>query len=511
MEYLQLLWRRKLLILLVAAAMLAATWFIIKRIPNVYEARASVVVGPTESREAVAARVAAISERITSRAFLETIVQHHNLSPSADPAAVEGAVYRLRRNIKVETKYRGDRPETMIVSYRDANPTVAREVATSLISPFGRMNEDIERELAEQSASVGSEISSIEDHIEQINRQKSSVAARRSAASRASGFAIEMRAQRAAASSSVETLTDRQYSLERQIAEQKQQIAEQQKLVKVAPGDARAGSSYGVLLVRKAELEAQIKDYAGQYTDKNPKVIQTRLQLAEVNKQIAALDAGDQSGGVATSAEARELRAMQRELSRMETELEVTRRELNRKKSVLESTPSVSAGATAPAAEAIGASIDGSMDAERLRNRYNSLLNKQDLLGKLRIESAGLSPGLFQIVDVPTQPQSPVGPDRTKLGLLALVLALGAGLVAAMAVEAPRLFAIRDDRDVQYYLGAPVVALIPETLTPAERGRARRLHLARGILAIVLAAILVPIFILVFNSLQVFQILANRW
>jgi len=78
-------------------------------------------------------------------------------------------------------------------------------------------------------------------------------------------------------------------------------------------------------------------------------------------------------------------------------------------------------------------------------------------------------------------------------------------------VEAPRLFAIRDDRDVRYYLGAPVVALIPETLTPYEQGRYRRLMLARMVGVLVLGAVAVPALVLLLNQLRIFQLLASRW
>ena len=166
-----------------------------------------------------------------------------------------------------------------------------------------------------------------------MGKLRAAIAARQSASGRAAGEASAIRAQRIAAASSIETLTDKQFSLEQQIAEQKRQIQEQQKIAPLAPSDAKSGSSYGVLLVRKAELEAQLKDYGAQYTDKNPKVIQTRNQLGEINHQIAQLSAGaDPDSAALNSAEARELRAMQRELNKMQTEMAVTQRELDRKK-----------------------------------------------------------------------------------------------------------------------------------------------------------------------------------
>src|SRR4030095_6579220 len=161
------------------------------------------------------------------------------------------------------------------------------------------------------------------------------------------------------------------FALEQQIAEQNRQIQEQQRIVKLAPSDARASSSYGVLLVRKAELEGQLKDYGTQYTDKNPKVIQTRNQLGEINHQIAQLNAGaDQDSAPVNSAEARELRAMQRELTRMQTELAITQRELNRKKQAAPNADVPIRSAFVPAVAPVG---DGGETSAEAQTDYETL------------------------------------------------------------------------------------------------------------------------------------------
>jgi uncharacterized protein involved in exopolysaccharide biosynthesis len=357
-------------------------------------------------------------------------------------------------------------------------------------------------------------LNDIESRLNQISQQRS--LRRSSGVSRPRIDLNAVRAERAAAASSLETLADKKYSLEREIAQQKQQIAQQQKIVKAAPSEARSTSSYGVLLVRKAELEAQIKDFATQYTDKNPKVQQARAQLQEINQQIAQLNVEAQGGATMNSPEARELRTLERELSRMETELAITQRAIDRKQQALDSAPSpgsaIAAAApmvSAPAAADGEGYVPGS-DADRLKNRYESLLRRQERLEYARMTAAGMDPGLFQIVDLPAVPQTATGPDRWKLLGLGLALALAIGLLTVMAFEVPKLFSIRDDRDVEYYLGAPVIILIPESVTPSEQGRAKRLLAMRVVGMLLLAAVVVPAMIFLFNNLRVFQLLASR-
>jgi uncharacterized protein involved in exopolysaccharide biosynthesis len=515
-EYMQIFWRRKWLFLFIAGATMIAAYVIINRLPNTYESKATIVVtGKQDERQAIADRVAAVRERLGSRLLLESVAQKHLLTSDEKNESVDLAINRLRKDTKVETFMRGDFPERLTLTYKSPNPQIAKDVATDLISVFGNMNEALATQLTEQSDALNNELNEVENHINRISQQRT--VRRGSGISRPHIDINAVRSERAAAASSIETLTDKQFSLEREIAQQKQQIAEQQKIVKSAPGEARSSSSYGVLLVRKAELEAQIKDYTAQYTDKNPKVLQVRTQLQEIERQIAQLNADGQSGAPMNSAEARELRTLERELSRMETELAITQRAIGRKQQALSSTPTASSITSAapiitspvPAASETEPTVAGS-DYERLKNRYDSLLRRQERLEYARMTAAGLEPGLFQIVDMPSVPQIPAGPDRLKLLGLALVLSLFFGLVTILAFEIPRLFSIRDDRDVQYYLGTPVIVLIPESVTPSENGRARRLLAMRVVGMLLLTAVIVPALFFLLNNLRVFQLLASR-
>jgi uncharacterized protein involved in exopolysaccharide biosynthesis len=479
--------------------MLISTFLVIERLPNVYESRATVVTtGTVSDRQTVNARVTATTERLNSRVFLEPIIDRYD--PYNNHGNIDAAVARMRQDLKIDTTYRSDFPERLTISYRHTDPVLAKDVTTDLISVFGKMNEAVEKQAVDKSKSVASEIASVENRLREMGKLRAATAARRGAAGRVAGAINTERAQRIAAASSIETLTDKQFALEQQIAEQQRQIQEQQKIAKIAPSDAKSGSSYGVLIVRKAELEALLKDYGAQYTDKNPKVIQTRNQLSEINHQIAQLSAGsDQDGGMVSSAEARELRSMQRELARMQTDLAITQRELARKK---QASPNLSVPTSSAAfVPAVASTDDGEAvgelqtDYETLRKRYDALLTKQDQLDRAQMATAGLEPGVFQLVDTPVEARMPVGPNRFKYRMFSLAIAIGFALLVAFALEIPKLYAITDDRDVEYYLGVPVIALIPEAASPAQN-RQRPLLVGRATGAVIAALLISSAFLL---------------
>ncbi|HMY70553.1 MAG TPA: hypothetical protein PLQ88_01880, partial [Blastocatellia bacterium] len=405
---------------------------------------------------------------------------------------------------KLETKMRGyypETPEAVTLSFRYADPVVAQRVLNDVVTFFAGTNDLTARLATEEAKTIESKIAEVEAQLQQQTSRRGG--------SRPSFDPRALRAERLAATATVESLKDKQYALERQIAEQRQEIAEQQKLVKTAP-PVKPGGAQGALLVRKAELEGQLKDFSTQYTEKNPKVTQTRNQLAEINQQLAQFAAAnDNDAALSGTAESRELRALQRDLARLETEMEVTQRELSRRSTSLTDLPPGSAVPLLPASSE-GGGQSGMAETTYLQNRYVSLLDRRDRL-QMALSAPGergLTP--FRIVDAPNLPLSPTGPDRSKLKLIALVVALAVGIGAAVLVEGPRLRLIRDERDAEYFLGAPVVGLIPESLTPHERGHQRRLLMTRRLLLLGAAAMAVPLLALVIYKLEIIQRIAFR-
>ena len=117
---------------------------------------------------------------------------------------------------------------------------------------------------------------------------------------------------------------------------------------------------------------------------------------------------------------------------------------------------------------------------------------------------------MFRIIDSPKRPESPVAPNRTLLYAISIIASIIFGLLFMFLFEFPRMFLLNDEPDITYYLGAPVIALIPETTTRIERSRNRRLRLTRGLLFLLLAAAMIPALFVVLNMAQVFQFLGRR-
>lgn len=512
-EFLEILWRRKRLLLLMALVMLIATLIVIRRIPNIYESRALIVVNLRSDQESLAetARFSRLQQELVSHNTLVNLVRKYSLYPNVNE--MEEATQMLQKSLKIETRmrsYSAQVPESVLISHRYSDPKTAQAVITDLVRMFEQGNERIKVEAAAEAGRLAAQIAEVEARLKEIGPKLDPHALRLDALSQSRNDSTPSFNQRQILESSIETLSDDEYSLQRRIAEQRNLIAEYEKTVKSLP--ATPGSAaYGALLAEKSKIEAEISNYADQYTDKHPKMIQLRNQLAEINRQITRLET--QTGTalpLELTPEGRELLALKRELRRMEADLDLAQRRLQRKNQQISGIPPVSTQPT-PDRSLSGAPVDNVARTEydRLVIRYSWLLDKHDSMLKLS-GAQGPAHMLFYVIDAPSLPRLPVAPNRLILQLVALGMAIVFGLFIALAVEIPRMFTINDDRDIQYYLGAPVLALIPETLTPIERARRRKLRMTRGLLVLTLAVALTPILALLLTYLPILQAIGAK-
>jgi len=479
-------WRRKLLISLFAAGTALAALIVAGEIPSAYQSQALLVISEQAVRnsEGLSARMAAAREQATSASNLEPLIERYHFRDAGE--TMDSAVQRMRKAMKIETKlsdYYPQVPETVTISFRHRDPTAAQQILKDFLSTFEEANETIRKRTESEANWLSAQVAELESQLAGLG-PPGFITPEPAAAT------ADVRTARLTLLSTIEALNDKQYALEQQIAEQKRQILEQERLVRSDQNTAPKDSAYGALLVRKAELDAQLAEYATQYTEKNSKVVQAKTQLSEIDRQLSALEAKSRSGAATDPPAVRDLLALQRDLIRLQTELEITRRETGRKQAALGSMPETGNPAPAKhASDATRAKAEAAARYDRLNKRYNSLIEQRDSIQKSGVLRGDVPP-LFQIVEPRHLPPQPVGPNRLMLQSVALALALGVGLLVVPIAEGRRLTTIQDHRDVEYYLGVPVLGLIPETLTPLERSLKWRSNFVIRIGVLLLAAMM---------------------
>jgi len=512
-ELIGVLWRRKKLILLMSLAMLLATLIVIRRIPNLYESSALIAINLRNDPESMLEMnsFAKLQQELTSRETFATMIRRHSLYPKAQNE--EEAIAALQKALKVETRLRNyspQVPEAVEISLRHSEPNKAQAVVTDMVRMFEHGNEQKKTEASAEAGRLVSQIAEVEDRLRELAPERDLEMIRLESLYRSgTGQGVDSSLRRAV-ESSIESLADNEYALKLQVDEQRKQVAENEKLVNLLPAST-GSAAYGALLTEKSKIEADIKSYSDQYTDKHPKMIQLRNQLAEINRQINRLEA--QPAGAAhlsMTPEGRDLITMRRDLRRMEADLEVTQRRMERRNQQLSDMPKGDGRAAFDKQTGlIGRNDMARAEYDTLVKRYDWLLDKQDSLLK---SSAERDPArtMFYVINKPNLPRLPSAPNRLVMQVFALAMAVAFGLAVALAIETPRMFRINDSRDIEYFLGAPVLAAIPESLTPAERARKRRLRLTRGALVMVVAVALAPVLVFLLTYLKVFQIIASK-
>ena len=204
-------------------------------------------------------------------------------------------------------------------------------------------------------------------------------------------------------------------------------------------------------------------------------MVQAKAQLSEIERQLAALGAKNQEGSIPTPAVYQVL-ALERNLVHLQTDLELTKRDLVKKHGVLDALARVYGSSSRGGPDSTRSKAE-SLDYDRIGRRYTTLVEQRD-----ELQRAGLfatwEPPLFQVIDPASLPEQPVGPNRLKLRGAALLLGLGFALFIAMILEGRKLFFIQDSDDLTYFLGVPVLGVIPEIVSSEERRLKRRQLLA---------------------------------
>src|SRR2546428_788844 len=186
-EYLGILWRKKLLIFLVAASVSIATSQTIHRIPNIFESHASIVIsnqGNGNNDSSLSSPpLSALTQRMTSQGNLAEIVQRYDLyhqtpgvvTDPPDPPDLNAAVERLRRSVKIDIKMRNyypDGPESLTISYRYTDPVIAQRVVADLISIFDQTNAAIRLQAATELERFHAQVAEIETQLQGLAPQR---------------------------------------------------------------------------------------------------------------------------------------------------------------------------------------------------------------------------------------------------------------------------------------------------------------------------------------------------
>jgi polysaccharide chain length determinant protein (PEP-CTERM system associated) len=470
-DYIAMLRRRWVLIVALAAIGAPLAYGVSRFLPDRYKSQTLVLVEqpsvPSDivrslDTSDISQRLSSMKQQILSRSRLEPIIQQFGLyGKDVNRVSMEDLVGRLQKAIDVTpvlpmVESQARQLPGFYVSVTMDNGRTAQQVCTAVTSMFIEENlrlrqqhsEDTTQFLVQQLAEAKAKL---DDHDAKLAGFKSR-------------YLGSLPDQEQTNLNLLTTLTSQLDAATQALAraQQDKTFAESMLTQQIAAWQAtQTGRNPETLDQQLSALQTQLANLQARYTDDYPDVIKTKndvaalkKQIAESNTQKAASDAGKAQKSTLEPSQVAQLRAQVHNLELVIAEKAREQAQIKEQIKVyqdrVQSTPGVE------------------QQFKELTRGYQTALDSYNVLQKKRDESAMASDlerkqqgEQFRVLDPANLPDNPSFPNRPLFAAGGVGGGLALGLAIAFLLEM-RDSSLKTERDVEFTLHLPVLAMIPE-------------------------------------------------
>jgi polysaccharide chain length determinant protein (PEP-CTERM system associated) len=445
----QMLWRQKWLAVGIAWLVCTGGWIAVSFLPTKYESSARVYLNVDPLLTPLLHGLAADTDpmrhldfllrTLLSRPNLDQLVRMTDLDTTVTTSEQRDALYQqLAGSVEIIPITQN----LMTISYRDHDPQVARNVVQSLLTIFaekaagssrGEMD-SAQHFLDEEIASYRDQLRAAEKRRSDLARQYPDIVADRDpdAPTDPGNTGSRLDQARAAVVKAKDDLADattKRDSLSKQLASIPSMLTVD-RAPQVVVTDGRLSPD----AERLQQLRTQLDSLRLKYTDQHPDVIATRAAIAETEAEMkhsgsgsGAAGGGSNRGQIANAVyDQLKVRLVDAEgnVASAQRSLAESENELNRIERIAQSVPGVLTQAR-----------DLDRDYGVLKKNYQELVARRQAAQIADNANTKTENIQFRMVDPPQQPLFPVVPNRPMLLSVVLLLGLGAGLAAPIAME----------------------------------------------------------------------------
>ncbi len=526
-EYLEILRRRKWLLILPVIAITTAVGYVVYRLPSVYESSTLIVVKasnlpagviPTVTEDSLTRQLSSISQVVTSRSSLEPLVEKYELykTERLRGEAMENIFEKLRGDITVKVNTSSNITNGFNIYFRYRDPAITQAVTAELATKYINVqaNENLNARISGK-AFIDNQVDQAKEALSEVDKRRVEFMSQNvgKLPSEATGLFNQLaglREEQKALIGEVGRLQDRRTSIANQMVLLKENRAQQIDEISENLPDPKTTQAWSTLVSRKAQLEGDYTRITQELKPKHPDVMAKKKEIEQVQVEMDSMIAEwkgkieekrkKMTGRTDVGAGAMEndLRFVDNEIKRQQKLLADNEKQIGSIVDRINNVPGVEV--------ALGA-IEREYQTQK--TTLDQLLEQQQRLN-LGKEAASQQQGEgIQVIDAAYLPSDPVAPKRLFLSGIGLVAGLGFGLLLVALFEGPRLLTIQNTEDARHYTGLPVLLAVPELLTPQEARaipRRRRLLLAAGM---VIAIVSIPVLALALKFTHVFEILGR--
>ncbi len=484
-KYLQLVVRRKWVIIFTSIAILIGGFLFCLVAPRTYKASTLIVTVPQKVPEIYVhstvtgnndERIRSILQEVTSRTSLEKLIKKYDLYPELRKKyPLETVIENMKEDISIEQakinntrrNHRGSQFLAFYLIYQGRNPEKVAQVTNALANDFVEKNLKLRQTQAENTArfldsqlkKLYVELKQREEKLKNYKLAHMGELPEQTPTNVATLTALQQQLQ--SLEENIRRAEDREILL-------RQQLSDEGIALKSL---ASQGKHSGTSTLSLSELKAKLKMLKSRYTERHPDVIALERVIRErirakasglANKDGNYMSDDDLTGNPALDALKFQLKSAQLEIRQLKVERQKLKEQIAKYQKRIEDAPKREQEL-----------IDLTRDYENLKQTYDSLLQR-----KLEAEQAAAlerrqQGAQFKIVDPATVPKKPEKPKLKKLLPIIFVLAFGGAFGIAFALDFiyPRFY---DPDDITGVFGIPVLACIPFLLSEEEKRRRHR-------------------------------------
>jgi polysaccharide chain length determinant protein (PEP-CTERM system associated) len=469
-DYLAMLRRRWVLILVLTLVGGPLAYGVSRFLPSRYKSQTLVLVQqPTVSSDIVKSvdttdtnqRLASMQQQILSRTRLEPIIRQYGVYPGGiDKVSMEELVGRLQKSIDVNPikpmdEARAHELAGFSVAVTLDNPHTAQEVCTAVTSMF--IEENLRLRIGHSQDTTEFLVQQLAEAKAKLDEQDARLAAFKSR--NAGIMPDEEKTNLNLLMGLTPQLEAATQALAR--AQQDKNFAESTLTQQIAAWQAsQSGRNPETLEQQVALLQTQLASLQARYTDDYPDVIKTKKDIAALQKKIAENE--EQKKGKAPEKtqsafsepfQITQLRAQIHTYDQIIAEKTREQDQIKHQIKVFQDRVQAS-----PAIEQQFKEL--TRDYQTALEFYNDLLKKGDQ-SKMAVDLDRRQEGeQFRVLDPANLPAQPSFPNRPLFALGGLAGGLGLGLGLAFVLEMKDT-SMRTERDVEFALHLPVLAMVP--------------------------------------------------
>jgi polysaccharide chain length determinant protein (PEP-CTERM system associated) len=478
------LWRQRWLVVGLAWLVCTAGWIAIAFIPTKYESEARVYLNADPLLTPLLRGLAAdtdptrhldfLQRTLLSRPNMEQLVRLTDLDIGITTPAQKEALFR---QLADDVEVRPITTNLMTISYRNADPQAAKNVVQSLLTIFAEKTAGSSRtEMDSAQRFLDEEIVSYRDQLRAAEKRRADLARRypdivsnrapdAAAAGEDSGNRVDQ--ARAAVVKARDELADaviKRDSLKNEIATVPAMLSVDRAPQVIVTGGRAASPDEA----RLEEMRKNLDALRLKYTDQYPDVIASRQAITQIQAEMKHSGAGGGTGGGPGKTQIANAVYDQLKVKLVDAEGAVAGAQRRLDDAGVEQNRIVKIAQSAPGILTQVQDLDRDYDV--LKKNYQELVSRREATQIANAADTKTEKIQFRIVDPPQAPLVPVAPNRPLLVSVVLLVGIGAGLAAPLAMaQLDRSFAtIAQLRN----LGIPILGTVTRLSLGATRRRA---------------------------------------